>query len=1012
MPETSFSPIGYNISRLLGTGGTARVFLATATNRDRQYALKTSLQTDAESMTGFLSLIRREYQLIGGLTYPGLVRTVKLHESDACPPFLVIEYCPGRTLDRLEKIESLSVLLNVISSVSINLYYLKLAGLAHGDLKPHNIFLADPADGYTDNRFLYSKISDFSLALKSDEPAANRLGVGTIGYLAPETINDNTLDHRSDIFSLGTIAYQLATGYHPFLRDETDPVRINAAVKEHHPAPPVEINGSLPDRLSRLIMTMLEKNSGDRPDNGYAVCMELEDIGAGYPFRRMIRPKHVLETPPNSANGEVLRTGAFSFQDKHIERILDYSGDDPIKLRSILEVNFTRKLLNWKGGRLTFECRADQIVWPRKMQCQDRKRFHRLPYSAKKKVILTAVVGGFDEAETLGIVSESARQEYLSRPLVYFVRKNLSHLTIVRFANKLADAALDKFLDEIVAATLYLRAENLDKGYTVTLDAANKLINENSYQRAFELLRLLENICREKNDDKKLAVTLMEIGDTEKMIGEASRAEKTYLQIIGLYENRPPDKLLAETYKDLGDLYKMKQDYDSGIQVLKQAEKLYSELGDRLELSHTLNNMGNIYAVRGSLDEAIRYYLRALRIQRQLGATKDVAMILSNIAAISYYRGEYARTLRLFKMALRLQREVGNQAEIARTHNNLGLLLYEMGNFDTSLDHLNESIALNRKIGLKKELLINLDNLTLVMLHAGRLKESIQFIREGMTLSEELADRPHTASFTANLASVQKRMGYYGQSIDKYRQALKILNEINDSYNVAIATIGLADLYFRLNRLEDSQKLINEMLRQAEKTSDRKTAIQCYLLRGKIMKDAHLIERATATAREISAVRAVNVGLLELARVLIAVGEIDRSGRILRDLSDTFAESNSDIENASFFILLGTLHLTAGEISRARTDFETALRIAGKYGLLPELAEAAAKLGRINSDIKEYEASYQHYRKAINTIKTIADDIKDEALKQSFLSDGKIASVAGEVKKLGQLLAQKKGADR
>ncbi|UCD95514.1 MAG: serine/threonine protein kinase, partial [Candidatus Zixiibacteriota bacterium] len=735
MSDTSFSPSGYKVSRLLGTGGTARVFLATAINQNRQYALKTSLQADAESTAGFLSLIQREQELIGGHTYPGLVRVAKLHESEAGHPFLVIEYCPGITLDRLERIDSLNVLLNVISSISINLYYLKLAGLAHGDLKPHNIFLTGPIEGYADDRFQHSKISDFSLALRSGEPATARLGVGTVGYMAPETIDDNRLDHRSDIFSLGIIVYQLSTGNHPFLHNETDPVRINAAIREHQPPSPAEVDKQLPDLLSELIMAMLKKRPDERPEDGYEVCRRLEIIGAKYPFRKMIRPKHLPEIFPDNANEEILQTGAFALQDTHIERLLDYSGDDPVKLRGVLEVNFTKKLLNWKNGRLTFECKADEIIWPRKLQCHDRKRFHHLPFSKKKKIILTAVVGDPEEAETLGIVSGSDRRGYVTRPLLYYARNNLSRATIARFANKFADTALDKFLDEIIAATLYLKAQNLDKGYTVTLDAANKLINENSYQHALELLSSLAEICRENNDEEKLAITLMETADTEKMIGEASRAERTYLRIIGLYENRPPDKLLAETYKDLGDLYKMKQDYDSGIQVLKQAEKLYSELGDKLELSHTLNNMGNIYAVRGRFDEAIRCYLRALRVQRQLGATKDVAMILNNIAAISYYRGRYARTLRLFEMALRLQQEIGNQGEIARTLNNLGLLRYEMGNFGRSLENLNESIALNRKIGLKKELLINLDNLTLVMLYAGRLKESVGLIREGMALS-------------------------------------------------------------------------------------------------------------------------------------------------------------------------------------------------------------------------------------------------------------------------------------
>ncbi|PKK84674.1 MAG: hypothetical protein CVT49_02300 [candidate division Zixibacteria bacterium HGW-Zixibacteria-1] len=1009
MLENRFAPGGYKIERLLGTGGTARVYLARGTHDNRLTALKTVITSDSANLEQFRKLARRELQLIGNLKYHGIVRVFDFRD-DPDYPYLKLEYCPEATLDTLPRIESIDCLKNLLSSIAINLHFLYKARLFHGDLKPHNIFLTHDLSEYSGDRLIYSKISDFSLALKAGENRSDRLGLGTVGYMAPETIDSGALDHRSDIFAFGVIAYRLATGQHPFMENESDPVRINGAVKESCPPSPSEIIRAIPKPLSDLIMAMLEKDPGGRPSDGFEICRKLESIDCQYPYRKAIRPKNILELMPDSYAENLPGNEIFAFASPVIKRLTELAGDDHIRLRNVLELYFTRGLLNWTDGRMELSADSDKMFLPKRLFRQDRADFHGLPYSRKKRIILAAVCGGRKEAESVDITNPDEAADYLTAPLLRYAAENISSATWRRFADKIADRASLKYKNYQIAAPLYLKAGNLEKAYTATIDASNELINDNKYDTAFEILRRLKELCRQHGDIRKLRVVLMQIADIEKMIGETIRAEKSYNEIIELYKDSPPDKLLAETHKDLGDLYRMKQDYEKGLKALHQAEELYTGLDDHLQLSHTLNNIGNLLAIKSQYNDALVSYHKALGIQRRLKAAVAVASTLNNIGGMYYFKGRYMRALRVFKIALKIQREIGNAGEIARTLNNLGCAYQEVERFDEAQGCLDESLQLNRKIGSKREILYNLDSLTSVMFSAGNLKDSIKLIREGIALSHELSDKPLAAYFTTHLARVQKRMGYYGQAHDNFSKALELFSGIDDAYQESGCRAGLADLYSSLNMPDKARESLEALLRLAETASDKRTHIIHKIMLGSIEKDIRTIEEALCVAREIKATASINLAEMKLAGLLIADKNYEKAGSLLNRLSSIFVEDRSNLEIAEFYGIYGEYYKGLGDAKQAMTYYEKSLRLSSGHSLKPEMIDALGRIGAILITNKEYEAGYRNYRQAINLVKAIAEDIKDENIRTRFLSGEKIASMAGEVKKLGQILAQTKRA--
>ncbi len=1012
MDSFPVAPRGYKLVRFLGSGGTANVYLALRQSDNRQVALKFPLNKSPETRCTFETLIRREFELVNRLGYPGLIRIYEMHDNPDQEPFLAMEYCAGKTLDNVGQIKDARKLVNVISSISINLYYLQLVGLHHGDLKPQNIFIPDSPAAFTGKQLSYTKISDFSLALRSDEDITARLGVGTVGYIAPETIEYNQLTYKSDLFALGIIAYSLATGKHPFYDNESDPVRINSMIKEHDPEPPDKLNRKMPDGLSQIILEMLAKNPESRPENGFQICQRLEKIGADYPYKKAIRPKHILQQSEIESSFAVLNETPFRV-DEGAQRLLgNYAGADRNWLRNILEINFSGNHIYWKDGYLAFRGKPGNIIWPRRMQEWVNMAFQALSFSQKRRAVSASVVGEMQDAKRIGIIDGTPDEEYLNRPLIYLIRRNLSEATVKRISNRLARTALNDRDNIKIVARLFLQANNLDEGYTVTLDAVSELINENDYRLALEMLDNLERICRLKNDFERLKFVLMKQGDTYKQMGDSANAERNYLRIVELYQDCPHDRLLGETFKDLGDLYKSKQDYKAGISALEKAEKIYSEIGDELELSHTLNNLGNIYSVNNQFEKSSAYFRRALRMQKRLGAIKDTASTLNNIGVQYYKSGRWDRVIRILKLSLILNKEISNSVEIGRVLNNMGSVYFEIGSLDEALRCLKESLEINKKIGNQKELLFNYENLTQVMLAAGTLKEAVKYLKEGLTISSEIADLPHHTNFTGNMAIVLKRMGYYGKAAQSIKQAIEAGEKLDDRRDLLLWHMTLADLHFRLNQKDKAIAELHLAQDIAEETSDKRAQLSIYSQMGFIQNNMALIEKAEGLSREMKSVRMTAIVNLKRSLLLLRNNRHADALEILLGLNKEFRENKPDIEASGYFNCLGGCYLGMKDISEAAKCFETGLRIAEKGSLLPEMIEATTNLGKIHTELKDYEVAYNYYRNGIKNLKTMVADIDEKSDRLSFLSDGKIASLTSEIDKLKRMLSQKGKAGR
>ncbi len=250
----------YRIHSKLGAGGMGEVYVALDTKLDRRVALKLlpdKLAGDAD----WLERFRREARTVAALNHPNIVTLYSIEEADG-RHFLTMELVEGETLDRAIRFGKVAPakVHEVALALAEALATAHKAGVVHRDLKPTNIMV----DG--DQRL---KILDFGLAKRArgalgDEPPdevtelMTRPGtvMGTIRYMSPEQARGLEATTASDIFSLGIILYELATGKAPFVgRDSTERL---AALLRDKPRPIRELNPQIPELLAATIERCLE----------------------------------------------------------------------------------------------------------------------------------------------------------------------------------------------------------------------------------------------------------------------------------------------------------------------------------------------------------------------------------------------------------------------------------------------------------------------------------------------------------------------------------------------------------------------------------------------------------------------------------------------------------------------------------------------------------------------------------------------------------------------------------
>ncbi len=262
----------YRLVDFLGAGGMGEVYRGVHTKIGRVAAIKVLTQAARDS-TGFVERFFNEARIQASLQHPNIATLYDFLEVQG-QPCIVMEYVDGQTLS--ERIGPCGPLplpdtLYVFSAVAEAIGYIHRHGIIHRDIKSNNIKISSAGQ---------VKLLDFGIAKGLMSPGLTETGsvVGTLAYISPEQLSTGVSDARSDIWALGVLLYEMATGRVPFEEQTLGALCDKIGRVEY--APPARVNPSTPREVANIITRCLKKNPAERYQTADALLLDVQQACA------------------------------------------------------------------------------------------------------------------------------------------------------------------------------------------------------------------------------------------------------------------------------------------------------------------------------------------------------------------------------------------------------------------------------------------------------------------------------------------------------------------------------------------------------------------------------------------------------------------------------------------------------------------------------------------------------------------------------------------------------------
>ncbi|NIM93857.1 MAG: protein kinase [Anaerolineales bacterium] len=338
----------YQLHSEIGSGGAGTIYRAHDLLLDRDVAVKVLSDPKLSEESG--AKLLQEAQAAAKLNHPNIVAVHDAGYHDGIP-FIVMELVEGVSVFK-DPPQEIDEIINLAQQICAALQHAHTQGIIHRDLKPENVLIA--SDGI-------AKLMDFGLARSiASRITSEGVIVGTVFYMAPEQALGQKTDHRTDLYSLGVMLYELTTNQLPFTSD--DPLQVISQHLYAPVVPPRAHNPDIPPELDELTLRLLSKNPEDRPEDAFKVQMILEAIDTATavgameeisPINGLVRGHMIGRHREFSEAVEIWKEAASG-----VSQVLLISGEPGIgKTRFALEM---RTLTEVEGGQVfTGECYAE-----------------------------------------------------------------------------------------------------------------------------------------------------------------------------------------------------------------------------------------------------------------------------------------------------------------------------------------------------------------------------------------------------------------------------------------------------------------------------------------------------------------------------------------------------------------------------------------------------------------------------------------------------------------------------
>lgn len=809
----------YEIVSIIGRGGMGIVYLARDPRLERQVAIK-CLRTELFE-NHYRERFKREALLLAKLNHPHIVQIYDFIESPE-QLALVMEYVNGHNLQihLREHIANFSQRLQWLTQITQGLAIAHDAGIIHRDLKTENILI---------NKQGIAKISDLGIAKSQDFNATITDHVaGSYCSMSPEQAMGEAINFKSDLFSLGILAYQLLCGAHPF-GDTNNKLQVMQRIISHPPIPPVQHNPDLPAEVTNLLGQLLAKNPDNRPDNTHWVAAEFEKLRQFFPTSQAFGSNDTQALVAFHSNTSNPREVGITENSHYSQDHPTFSTSNKNKNRhpknslwAAIVANIKANAVSISMISLTILILGSLTVWqfqpkpPRYVAVipptLNTKELPEIQQELLKTAVYDAIQQSVIQIDALHLIPQSEianingdletihRAAAADELITADLQCKLQVCTIVLSQLTTDSAQKNGRLNVIKRKSFDVLSENyisiagivqssIAAIYSSKINTSFNKINEESYAKFLQISADYKN----KGADQNL---LDELNALNKELLQFTAFYTLYREIsLDIFHQNSDEKYLLNLEKVLGN-HPQKTDNENYLYDMYYLLSHQNKIQETLVIEDALERIG---VSSSALNELRAYkmmltkdYLAAAKLYERILKTKPTANNFFHAANAYWYVGDTTKSKQYVNNCLNLSPDNHEALSLK------GIIYLTEGDINQA------TVSFEKIVKENTNDLHNLSNLGLCYLLNKKYELAINTFNKAASLS------PENTTLLLNFADAQNLSG---NTIEANAAYLKVVSDIGNEYSTSEEMQLLSQAFSHLGR--DSKAL--EVLRQLER---------------------------------------------------------------------------------------------------------------------------------------------------------------------------------------------------
>lgn len=959
----------YEILQLLGEGGMGAVYKARDRELDRFVALKL-IRRELSSNPAIVARFKQELLLSHQVTHKNVIRIYDLGDSDGVK-FITMEFVEGedlRTLILQNKKFPPNEAVEIIQQVCRALEAAHSVGVIHRDLKPQNI-MRDKS-----GRIL---VMDFGMARTIEGDGMTQSGalVGTMEYMSPEQAMAKDLDHRSDLFAVGLIFYELLSGKMPY---KAESALASLIMRNQQRAIPVtDHDNTIPLALSSIVSKCLERDPALRYQSSSEMLHDL-DVWMGNPAAASLGFQPAVEPWGRTVNWPLLATIVTVV----LLAIVGYLFRGPLfsssgkktsaPALSLAIVPFRNASgdpgLDWLGSSVADMLSTDVGQSPH-LRTISSDRLHqvlsdlRIAPGTSIDPSMIGRIAEFSNADTL-VWGQYAR--YGGQIRIDAILRDLKH-------DRTLPIKIDAVDERDIPGAVDRLAASIRENLAFSPDVINELKSSSfqpssrsapalrDYNEGVALLREGKNLNAVKafqsatQEDPEFALAYSHLADADSALGYDGDAEQASRKAVEMSQQLPK----AEQYFIQATYARVMKDNKKAIEAYENLAKSFPENTD---VEYTL---GGLYADIGDFDQARAQFAKILQAD-----PKNIQALWKS-GTLEYEEGKPEAALDPLNKGLSLAIELDNPEQKALILQALGISYRLINKPEEAIKSIQDSMEITRKLGMNRLLANSFSELAQDQVTIGKPDEAMSSYNQSLDILRQIGVKKDYGDILINRGVLYQTRGDYDKALQDYKDALQIQRDAGDLNYQAVCLSNIGDVYSA--KYDTDNALIYYQ--------------QSLDLRQKLNQPVYLAETLSA-----------------LGDVHTAMGDYDQALSILMNALDISRKSNDLKSSAGVSQSIGHILIYQGRLGAAvsamqdsvngfRTTNNRSFELADS---LNDLADTLALAGRGE------EAS-----KPLEEATALANELKNESVRSELLNTrGDVAFYRGDYKAAGTAYAQ------